>query len=182
MPAIWNRGKALPFVTKITFLLVSDWKKKYCGILLEEKKQRMWLNASRRLISTPSRHPVLAESAGRLNRLKIASWNVHLLGSVNPVQTVVDDLVIPSVETLEQKFWGDQIVLLLSSLLAKDGTRKRYTGKSEQGRRGRPPVRSSWMESWEEVSEQRWKGTRMCSVWWCYNSLDVSINQNVLKT
>lgn len=59
------------------------------------------------------------------------------------MQTVVDDLVIPSVETLEQKFWGDQIVLLLSSLLAKDGTRKRYTGKSEQGRRGRPPVRSS---------------------------------------
>lgn len=41
------------------------------------------------------------------------------------MQTVVDDLVIPSVETLEQKFWGDQIVLLLSSLLAKDGTRKR---------------------------------------------------------
>lgn len=45
------------------------------------------------------------------------------------MQTVVDDMAIPSVETLEPKFLGGQRVLSLSSLPSKDRRRRRSAEK-----------------------------------------------------
>lgn len=61
-------------------------------IVLGEQKQPMWCSAK---LSPAQASTDFWQSPEYLNRLKIVLWDFHLLDSIQPVQTVTDDTVIP---------------------------------------------------------------------------------------